>query len=53
MATRAADHDVLVGWWATALWISAAYLFFVSIIGIPIGILMLKVGPQVETLQRN
>ena len=46
-------YFVLVGWWATALWISVAYLLFVSIIGIPIGIVMLNIVPKVATLQRN
>jgi uncharacterized membrane protein YccF (DUF307 family) len=48
-----AIYFVLVGWWATALWISVAYLLFVSIIGIPIGIVMLNIVPKVATLQRN
>jgi uncharacterized membrane protein YccF (DUF307 family) len=48
-----AIYFVLVGWWATALWISLAYLLFVSIIGIPIGIVMLDIVPKVATLQRN
>jgi uncharacterized membrane protein YccF (DUF307 family) len=46
-------YFLLVGWWATALWISAAYVLFVSIIGIPIGVIMLDVIPRVATLQRN
>jgi uncharacterized membrane protein YccF (DUF307 family) len=46
-------YFVLVGWWATALWISVAYLLFVSIIGIPLGVVMLNVIPKIATLQRN
>jgi uncharacterized membrane protein YccF (DUF307 family) len=44
---------VLVGWWATALWIIAAYFLLVSIIGIPIGVIMLNIVPTVATRQRN
>jgi uncharacterized membrane protein YccF (DUF307 family) len=46
-------YFLLVGWWASALWISLAYILFVSIIGIPFGVMMLNVIPTVVTLQRN
>jgi len=46
-------YFVFVGWWLTAIWITAAYALFVTIIGIPIGIMMLNVIPTVATLQRN
>jgi uncharacterized membrane protein YccF (DUF307 family) len=46
-------YFVLVGWWATALWIVVAYVLFVSIIGIPIGVIMLNAVPSIATLQRN
>jgi uncharacterized membrane protein YccF (DUF307 family) len=46
-------YFVLVGWWATALWIIGAYFLFVSIIGIPLGVVMLNIVPKIATLQRN
>jgi uncharacterized membrane protein YccF (DUF307 family) len=48
-----AVYFLLVGWWLTALWISLAYVLFVTVIGIPVGVMMLNVLPTVATLQRN
>ena len=67
MVSRAAAHHeaarrplwlrvlwfVLVGWWFSAIWITGAYVMFVTVIGIPVGIVMLNVLPSVVTLQRN
>jgi uncharacterized membrane protein YccF (DUF307 family) len=33
---------VLVGWWAALIWMIAAYLISLTIIGIPVGIMMLN-----------
>lgn len=44
---------VLVGWWAALIWMTVAYLISLTIIGIPIGIMMLNRLPEVYTLHRN
>jgi uncharacterized membrane protein YccF (DUF307 family) len=44
---------VLVGWWAALIWMIVAYLISLTIIGIPIGIMMLNRLPEVYTLHRN
>ncbi|GEM_PF-655780 len=44
-------YFVFVGWWVTWLWVSFAWLFNLSIIGLPIGLLMLNLVPQVLTLE--
>jgi uncharacterized membrane protein YccF (DUF307 family) len=44
---------VLVGWWAALIWMIVAYLISLTIIGIPIGIMMLNRLPEVFTLHRN
>jgi uncharacterized membrane protein YccF (DUF307 family) len=48
-----AIYFLLVGWWFSGIWITGAYVMFVTIIGIPVGIVMLNVLPSVVTLQRN
>ncbi len=42
---------LLIGWWLGAIWAALAYLFCLSIIGLPIGVLMLNRLPQVLTLK--
>jgi uncharacterized membrane protein YccF (DUF307 family) len=44
---------VLVGWWAALIWMVVSYLISLTIIGIPIGIMMLNRLPGVFTLHRN
>jgi uncharacterized membrane protein YccF (DUF307 family) len=44
---------VLVGWWAALIWMIVAYLISMTIIGIPIGIMILNRLPEVYTLHRN
>ncbi len=44
---------VLIGWWAAGIWMFIAYLISLTIIGIPVGIMMLNRLPEVFTLHRN
>jgi uncharacterized membrane protein YccF (DUF307 family) len=44
---------LLVGWWVTGIWLSAAWLLNVTIIGIPLGIKMINAVPLVLTLKRR
>jgi uncharacterized membrane protein YccF (DUF307 family) len=44
---------VLIGWWAALIWMVVGYLISLTIIGIPIGIMMLNRLPGVYTLHRN
>ena len=41
----------LVGWWATGVWINAAWFLNALILGLPAGLWMLHRVPQVLTLQ--
>ena len=42
---------ILVGWWLSGIWAVVAWLVSVTIIGLPIGVIMLNALPQVSTLQ--
>jgi uncharacterized membrane protein YccF (DUF307 family) len=44
---------VLVGWWAAGIWMFVAYFISLTIIGIPVGIMMLNRLPEVFTLHQN
>ena len=46
-------YFVFVGIWLSLLWSAVAYLFSITIIGLPIGIWMFHRVPAVTTLQRN
>lgn len=46
-------YFVLVGWWASLLWINIAYFFSVTVIGIPVGFWMFNRFPEVIFLTRN
>lgn len=48
-----AIYFVLIGWWAALLWMVVAYFFSLTIIGIPVGIMMLNRLPEIYTLHRN
>lgn len=43
---------VLVGWWASALWMAVAYAFSLSIVGLPVAIWMFNRLPYVVSLYR-
>lgn len=40
-----------IGWWLTEIWITAAWLFMVTIIGIPFGVLMINKVPFILALR--
>jgi uncharacterized membrane protein YccF (DUF307 family) len=42
---------VFIGWWVGQFWVIAAWLFMVSIIGLPIGLWMLHRVPMVLALR--
>ena len=48
-----AIYFVLIGWWAALVWMIVAYFICLTIIGIPIGIMMLNRLPEIYTLHRN
>ena len=41
----------LFGWWATGVWINAAWFLNATIVGLPLGVWMLNRAPQVLTLR--
>lgn len=43
---------LFVGWWASGIWMSAAYLFTISIVGLPIAVWMYNKLPYVVSLYR-
>ena len=40
-----------IGWWITPVWVTAAWIFMVTIIGLPIGVWMLHRVPMVLALR--
>lgn len=42
---------VLLGWWLSGVWTVVAWVLCVSVIGLPLGIIMLNALPQVTTLR--
>lgn len=45
-------YFVLVGWWASLLWMVAAYVVSLTVIGLPIAIKMYNLLPAVTSLYR-
>lgn len=43
---------VFVGWWASAIWMGAAWLIQLTIVGIPIALLMFNRTPFIASLYR-
>jgi uncharacterized membrane protein YccF (DUF307 family) len=43
---------VLVGWWASGLWMAAAWLIQLTVIGLPLSLLMFNRTPFVASLYR-
>ena len=48
-----AIYFILVGWWLSALWMIGAYLLFLTVIGIPIGLMLVNRVPFVYSLHRG
>ena len=46
-------YFVFVGWWAGLVWSYIAYVMFVLIVTIPVGVIMLNILPAVITLRKN
>jgi len=46
-------YFVLIGWWFSLLWAGAGWLLCASIIGLPLGVLMLNKLPAATTLHRS
>ena len=46
-------YFLLIGWWLSLLWAGAAWLLCATILGLPLGVLMLHALPAVTTLQRG
>jgi uncharacterized membrane protein YccF (DUF307 family) len=48
-----AIYFVLIGWWFSLIWALLGWLLCVSIIGLPVGVLMLNRLPGVTTMMRH
>jgi len=48
-----AIYFLLIGWWLSLIWALLGWLLCVSIIGLPLGVLMLNRLPEVTTLMRH
>ena len=48
-----AIYFVLFGWWFSLLWAALAWFLCSTIIGLPLGIMMLNTLPTVTTLHQN
>jgi len=44
-------YFLLFGWWFTGVWINVAWVLNVTVVGLPLGLLMLNRVPQVLTLK--
>ena len=44
---------VFIGWWLGAFWISLAWLFMVTVIGIPVAVKMINMLPQIIAQRRQ
>ena len=52
IAVRAAWF-LLVGWWATGIWLGVAWFLNVTIVGLPLGIKMINATPKVLSLKER
>ena len=44
---------MLVGWWLSAAWMALAYLLMLTILGIPLGMMLVDRVPFVFSLHRG
>ncbi|GAB7093622.1 hypothetical protein JCM30237_07740 [Halolamina litorea] len=44
---------LLIGWWATGIWLGIAWFLNVTIIGLPLGIKMINATPKVLSLKER
>lgn len=48
-----AVYFLLFGWWLSLIWAAAAWVLCATILGLPLGVIMLNALPFVTTLHRN
>jgi len=48
-----AVYFLLVGWWLSLLWMVASYLLMLTVVGIPLGLMMVNRLPFIFTLHRG
>lgn len=48
-----AVYFLLIGWWFSLLWAVLGWLLCLTIVGLPMGVMMLNALPAVTTLQRG
>jgi uncharacterized membrane protein YccF (DUF307 family) len=46
-------YFVLIGWWLSALWMGVAWFLCATIIGLPLGLMMVNRVPFIFTLHRG
>jgi uncharacterized membrane protein YccF (DUF307 family) len=46
-------YFVLVGWWASALWMFGSYVLMLTVIGIPLGLMLVNRLPFVFSLHQG
>jgi uncharacterized membrane protein YccF (DUF307 family) len=44
-------YFIFIGWWAGLIWLNIGYFFVLTVIGLPVGLIMLNRLPAVLTLQ--
>ncbi|RMF82544.1 MAG: hypothetical protein D6737_01485 [Chloroflexi bacterium] len=42
---------IFIGWWLGQIWIGLSYLAIITVIGIPLGVIMINMLPKIMTLQ--
>ncbi len=42
---------IFIGWWAGLLWLAAAWILMITVIGIPFGVMMINALPKVIALK--